>query len=147
MWDVSDIIFPDRVGNIFIYTTWKLGSSLSCKPIYNMLFTCVGQRGGGHGRITELSGHIIHQSTWHTVFREERSKIWQKGRYSSLNRSSTSRGSAACDKRCQYESTMAARCSCFVCLCCNILWCNWCIAAHFGQDTPEKEIFNLRESR
>ncbi len=29
---------------------------------------CVGQRGGGHGRITEYAGHIIHQSTWHTVF-------------------------------------------------------------------------------
>ncbi len=43
--------------------------------IYYMLFTCVGQRGGGHSRITELAGHIIHQSTWHTVFRGERSKI------------------------------------------------------------------------
>ncbi len=27
---------------------------------------CVGQRAGGHGRITEYAGHIIHQSTWHT---------------------------------------------------------------------------------
>ncbi len=35
----------------------------------------VGQRGGGHGRITELAGQIIHRSTWHTVFRGVRSKI------------------------------------------------------------------------
>ncbi len=57
---------------VFVYTSWKLGSSLSCKlPIYNIacyLHMCVGQRGGGHGRITEYAGHIIHQSTWHTVF-------------------------------------------------------------------------------
>ncbi len=37
---------------------------------------CVGQRAGGHGRITEYAGHIIHQSTWHTdtVFGGERWK-------------------------------------------------------------------------
>ncbi len=83
----SDIIFPDRVGNFFIYTSWKLGSSLLCKlPIYNIcyLHMCVGQRGGDHGRITEYAGHIIHQSTWHTVFGGERWKIWQKLRYSSV---------------------------------------------------------------
>ncbi len=45
---------------------------------------CVGHRRGGHCRIAEFAGHIIHQSTWHTVFRGERSKIWQKWRYSSL---------------------------------------------------------------
>ncbi len=33
-----------------------------------MLFMCVRQRGGGHGCITEYAGHIIYQSTWHTVF-------------------------------------------------------------------------------
>ncbi len=36
---------------------------------------CLGQRGGGHGRITEFAGHIMHQSTWHTVFRGERSEM------------------------------------------------------------------------
>ncbi len=85
IWDGSDIICPDRVGNIFVYT-WNLGSSLSCKPIYNIcyLHMRVGQRGGGHSCITEFAGHIIHQSTWHTVFRGELLKIWQKWRYSSL---------------------------------------------------------------
>ncbi len=39
-----------------------------------MLFTCVGQREGGHGHITEFAGHIIHKSTWRTVFSGERSK-------------------------------------------------------------------------
>ncbi len=29
----------------------------------------VGQRGGGHGCITEFAGHIIHQSTWHSIQR------------------------------------------------------------------------------
>ncbi len=47
---------------------------------------CVGQRGGGHGHITEYAGHIIHQITWHTELGGERWKIW----------------------RCQYESTMCA---------------------------------------
>ncbi len=80
----------------FLYT--HLGSSLSCKlPIYNIacyLHMCVGQRGGGHGRITEYAGHIIHQSTWHTVFGGERWKIWQKWQYSSVLQY-TRRGSAA----------------------------------------------------
>ncbi len=76
MWEGSDKIFPDRVGNFFVYTSWKLGSSLSCKLpiyIYNIcyLHMCVGQRAGGHGRITEYAGHIIHQSTWHTQCSEE----------------------------------------------------------------------------
>ncbi len=44
--------------------------------IYNTCYLHVWDRGeGGHGRITELAGHIIHQSTWHIVFRGERSKI------------------------------------------------------------------------
>ncbi len=38
-------------------------------------YMCVGQRGGGHGRITDYAGHILHQSTWHTVFGGERWKI------------------------------------------------------------------------
>ncbi len=106
MWEGSDIIFPDRVGYFFVYTSWKLGSSLSCKlPIYIYIYiymcvcicicVCVGQRGGGHSRITEYAGHIIHQSTWHT------DKIWRN--YDTR---------LYCDKRCQYESTMGTRCSC-----------------------------------
>ncbi len=93
MWEGSDIIFPDRVGNFFVYTTWKLGSSLSCKlPIYIYIYiyvyvyVCVWgtERGGGHGCITDYAGHIIHQSTWQTVFGGERWKIWKKWRYSSV---------------------------------------------------------------
>ncbi len=38
MWDGSDIIFPDRFSNIFVCTTWKLGSGLSCKPIYRLIY-------------------------------------------------------------------------------------------------------------
>ncbi len=48
MWEGSDIIFPDRVGSFFVYTTWKLGSSLSCKLpiyIYIYIYVCEGQRG------------------------------------------------------------------------------------------------------
>ncbi len=42
------------------------------------LHMCVGQMGGGHDRITaEYAGHIIHQSTWHTVFKGERWEIGQ----------------------------------------------------------------------
>ncbi len=50
MWEGSDKIFPDRVGNFFVYTSWKLGSSLSCKlPIYNIcyLIYAVWDRGQG----------------------------------------------------------------------------------------------------
>ncbi len=80
--------------NIFLYTTWKLGSSLYIYICY--LHMCLGQRGGGHGRITEFAGHIIHQSTWHTVFRGECSEMWQKWRYSSLLQQYKPRFSCTC---------------------------------------------------
>ncbi len=52
-----------------------------------MLFAYVcGTEGRGtrlHHRVG-YAGHIIHQSTWHTVFGGERWKIWQKWRYSSV---------------------------------------------------------------
>ncbi len=114
MWDGSDIIFPDK--------GWQYFRIHNLAQVYcvNLYIICylnmrVGQRGGGHGRITELAGKIIHRSTWHTVFRAERSKIWQNFLSefffkddTRLYCSSTSRGSAARDKRCQYESTSAA---------------------------------------
>ncbi len=49
MYEGLDIIFPDRDGNYFIYTSWKFGSSLLCKlPLYIInvsLFICVWNRG------------------------------------------------------------------------------------------------------
>ncbi len=34
--------------HFFVYTSWKLGSSLSCKlPIYNIIYICVWDRGQG----------------------------------------------------------------------------------------------------
>ncbi len=58
---------------------------MSCKlPIYSMLFTFVWDR-GGHGRIVaEYAGHIINQSTWHTVFGGEHLKMRWNWRYSSV---------------------------------------------------------------
>ncbi len=68
MWEGSDKIFPDRVGNFFVYTSWKLGSSLSCKlPIYIYicyLHMCVGQRAGGHGRIKGRGTRSHHRVCW-----------------------------------------------------------------------------------
>ncbi len=44
----------------------------------------MGQMGGGHSHITEYAGHIIHQRTWHTVFRGECWKMQQNLWYSSV---------------------------------------------------------------
>ncbi len=88
MWEGSDIIVTDRVGNFFIYTSWKLGSSLSCKlPIYNIcyLHMCEGQRGGGHGRITEYACWPYHTSKHmtHSVRRRTLENMTEM-RYSSV---------------------------------------------------------------
>ncbi len=60
----SDIIFHDRVGIIVVNTTWKLGSSWSCKPIY-VIYMC-GTEGRGtrsHHRVCwpyHISKHMAH---------------------------------------------------------------------------------------
>ncbi len=86
MWEGSDIIFPDRVGN-FLYTHLEnLAQVYHVNYLYiiYIIYICVWDRGeGGHGRMTEYVGHIIHQSTWHTVFGGECWKIRQKWWYSS----------------------------------------------------------------
>ncbi len=78
MWDGLDIFFPDK--------GWQYFRIHNLAQVYcvNLYIICYLNMRGGHGRITELAGQIIHRSTWHTVFRGERSKIWQKSRYSSL---------------------------------------------------------------
>ncbi len=60
----SDILFHDRVGIIVVNTTWKLGSSWSCKPIY-VIYMC-GTEGRGtrsHHRVCwsyHISKHMAH---------------------------------------------------------------------------------------
>ncbi len=82
MWEGSDIIFPDRVWHFFVYTFWKLGSSLSCKlAIYNMCFTYVcgtEGRGTSHHRVCwsyHTSNHMAHSVRRRTLENTTEMKI------------------------------------------------------------------------
>ncbi len=70
--------------HIHILKTWL---KFIVYTTYIILFTYVCETEGrgtrSHHRVG-YAGHIIHQSTWHTVFGGERWKIWQKWRYSSV---------------------------------------------------------------
>ncbi len=55
---------------------------------------------------------ISYIKTHGTQYSEENTQKYDRNDDTRLYCNSTSRSSAACDKRCQYESTMGAHCSC-----------------------------------
>ncbi len=121
--ETGQTFFSDRVGNIFLYTTWKLGSSLSCKHTYThiyiyiyiyiyVIYICVWDRGEGDTVASQSLLAISCIKAHGTQYLEENARKCDRNDDTRLYCSSTSRGSVARVKRCQYESTSACS-SCF----------------------------------
>ncbi len=101
-------VFSDRVSNLFVSTSWKFAQVYRVNYLYIMyvICICVWDR-GGHGHITEWSYIKAHG----TQCSEENAGKYNRNDDTRLY-CCTSCGSAACDKRCQYEKPMGAHCSC-----------------------------------
>ncbi len=91
MWDGSDIIFPDKGWQYFRIHNL---AQVYCVNLYMLFKYACGTEGRGT-RSNHRVGWTNHTSE-HTVFRGERSKIWQKWRYSSLLQQYKPRFSCTC---------------------------------------------------
>ncbi len=98
--------------SIFSYTQLENLAQVYCVNLYiiYVIYICVWDRGEGHTECKSLLA-ISYIKAQGTQYSEENARKYDRNYDTRLYCSSTSRGSAAHDKCCQYESTMGARCS------------------------------------